>query len=144
MEPLRRPTKRSLPFRIEYVELTARPCTAKLVRVDKQYVFFFFFQAEDGIRDLTVTGVQTCALPIYRLLDGAGRVPHRAGGGRDGGARVQGERGDHVDGPRGRVHRDPRERGPRREGRTGPCHTVLNRASNLADVADPGIFNANV
>src|SRR6266478_8316463 len=29
--------------------------------------FFFFFQAEDGIRDLTVTGVQTCALPISRL-----------------------------------------------------------------------------
>src|SRR2546427_6608536 len=29
--------------------------------------FFFFFQAEDGIRDLTVTGVQTCALPIYTL-----------------------------------------------------------------------------
>src|SRR2546430_12086702 len=28
------------------------------------YFIFFFFQAEDGIRDLTVTGVQTCALPI--------------------------------------------------------------------------------
>src|SRR5207245_4468880 len=28
-------------------------------------LFFFFFQAEDGIRDATVTGVQTCALPIY-------------------------------------------------------------------------------
>src|SRR2546430_1919829 len=28
--------------------------------------FFFFFQAEDGIRDLTVTGVQTCALPISK------------------------------------------------------------------------------
>src|SRR3989454_569531 len=28
-------------------------------------VFFFFFQAEDGIRDYKVTGVQTCALPIY-------------------------------------------------------------------------------
>src|SRR2546430_17683591 len=28
---------------------------------------FFFFQAEDGIRDLTVTGVQTCALPISYL-----------------------------------------------------------------------------
>src|SRR5256886_5562802 len=28
-------------------------------------VSFFFFQAEDGIRDLTVTGVQTCALPIF-------------------------------------------------------------------------------
>src|SRR5256886_5656136 len=27
---------------------------------------FFFFQAEDGIRDLTVTGVQTCALPILK------------------------------------------------------------------------------
>src|SRR3989441_1747666 len=27
--------------------------------------FFFFFQAEDGIRDKLVTGVQTCALPIY-------------------------------------------------------------------------------
>src|SRR5256885_5978888 len=26
---------------------------------------FFFFQAEDGIRDYKVTGVQTCALPIY-------------------------------------------------------------------------------
>src|SRR5256886_6169382 len=30
-------------------------------------LFFFFFQAEDGIRDLTVTGVQTCALPILLL-----------------------------------------------------------------------------
>src|SRR2546430_11679789 len=29
------------------------------------FIFFFFFQAEDGIRDLTVTGVQTCALPIF-------------------------------------------------------------------------------
>src|SRR5256886_8884001 len=28
----------------------------------------FFFQAEDGIRDLTVTGVQTCALPIYTIV----------------------------------------------------------------------------
>src|SRR3989475_8528266 len=31
------------------------------------FFFFFFFQAEDGIRDLTVTGVQTCALPILKL-----------------------------------------------------------------------------
>src|SRR2546425_12904687 len=28
------------------------------------FIFFFFFQAEDGIRDKLVTGVQTCALPI--------------------------------------------------------------------------------
>src|SRR2546430_13633928 len=31
---------------------------------DRCQHIFFFFQAEDGIRDLTVTGVQTCALPI--------------------------------------------------------------------------------
>src|SRR5690606_2119299 len=30
-------------------------------------VFFFFFQAEDGIRDFHVTGVQTCALPIFNV-----------------------------------------------------------------------------
>src|SRR5256885_3955603 len=33
-------------------------------------LFFFFFQAEDGIRDYKVTGVQTCALPILK----AGRI----------------------------------------------------------------------
>src|SRR5256886_12246970 len=32
--------------------------------VSAYVIDFFFFQAEDGIRDLTVTGVQTCALPI--------------------------------------------------------------------------------
>src|SRR2546425_8535195 len=32
---------------------------------------FFFFQAEDGIRDKLVTGVQTCALPILRRETGA-------------------------------------------------------------------------
>src|SRR5688572_32539935 len=36
---------------------------------------YFFFQAEDGIRDLTVTGVQTCALPIY-LMDAANFIEH--------------------------------------------------------------------
>src|SRR2546430_4492125 len=47
-------------------------------------LFFFFFQAEDGIRDLTVTGVQTCALPIsadqMRLDQGEGTrsAHHRA------------------------------------------------------------------
>src|SRR2546429_3415322 len=33
------------------------------VAIDHMF-FFFFFQAEDGIRDVAVTGVQTCALPI--------------------------------------------------------------------------------
>src|SRR2546428_12831193 len=32
------------------------------------YHIYFFFQAEDGIRDLIVTGVQTCALPIYNYV----------------------------------------------------------------------------
>src|SRR2546422_7068683 len=32
------------------------------------FVSFFFFQAEDGIRDVAVTGVQTCALPISQAL----------------------------------------------------------------------------
>src|SRR5256884_4268705 len=34
-------------------------------------LFFFFFQAEDGIRDVAVTGVQTCALPILDRPDPA-------------------------------------------------------------------------
>src|SRR2546422_2186765 len=32
------------------------------------FSFFFFFQAEDGIRDVAVTGVQTCALPILQRM----------------------------------------------------------------------------
>src|SRR6266498_3464496 len=36
--------------------------------------FFFFFQAEDGIRDADVTGVQTCALPISWMPPTAGRA----------------------------------------------------------------------
>src|SRR5699024_12050386 len=36
------------------------------------YLICSFFQAEDGIRDRNVTGVQTCALPIYELLRGVG------------------------------------------------------------------------
>src|SRR2546425_2161995 len=43
------------------------------------FYFFFFFQAEDGIRDKLVTGVQTCALPIYA---GAGALEQGVGGDR--------------------------------------------------------------
>src|SRR5712691_10674928 len=48
---------------------------------------FFFFQAEDGIRELTVTGVQTCALPIsllerVRIPDKAGVYPANLSGGQ--------------------------------------------------------------
>src|SRR6266542_2713526 len=38
----------------------------------------FFFQAEDGIRDATVTGVQTCALPISRAREALRQSPRRA------------------------------------------------------------------
>src|SRR5256885_5250462 len=37
----------------------------------RRFLFFFFFQAEDGIRDYKVTGVQTCALPICHLAGDA-------------------------------------------------------------------------
>src|SRR5215211_5383093 len=40
-------------------------------------LIFFFFQAEDGIRDHCVTGVQTCALPICRVIPP--REPRRQG-----------------------------------------------------------------
>src|SRR5256885_2432184 len=39
--------------------------TVRLCNLYKHVLFFFFFQAEDGIRDYKVTGVQTCALPIF-------------------------------------------------------------------------------
>src|SRR5437660_8572791 len=41
------------------------------------FCLFFFFQAEDGIRDGHVTGVQTCALPIYRRRVVAGFARRR-------------------------------------------------------------------
>src|SRR2546427_8512825 len=45
------------------------------------FSFFFFFQAEDGIRDLTVTGVQTCALPISgEEISNSGSGPARQAG----------------------------------------------------------------
>src|SRR2546426_10568135 len=48
-----------------------------------RFVFFFFFQAEDGIRDYKVTGVQTCALPISfaQHADGRRQEEHGHGAG---------------------------------------------------------------
>src|SRR3712207_7943656 len=43
-------------------------------------MFIFFFQAEDGIRDIGVTGVQTCALPIFHgVSPPVTRTPPRMG-----------------------------------------------------------------
>src|SRR5689334_24338535 len=63
--------------------------------------FFFFFQAEDGIRDGTVTGVQTCALPIS-----GGRVVAVAVGRGVGPVGQPGELPERVLGPGGRVPDD--------------------------------------
>src|SRR5215469_8593824 len=50
------------------------------LHVVRLFLFFFFFQAEDGIRDLYVTGVQTCALPLLpRLVKSVGGVERPAG-----------------------------------------------------------------
>src|SRR5688572_33317037 len=55
----------------------------------------FFFQAEDGIRDLTVTGVQTCALPISVLLAPPPCAPAFAqGGGASSTGTIQGRVAD--------------------------------------------------
>src|SRR3712207_4551511 len=55
-------------------EQSPSPCVVKQL---------FFFQAEDGIRDIGVTGVQTCALPIYLRVDPCRRTrTGRAGSGR--------------------------------------------------------------
>src|SRR5438270_1615919 len=48
----------------------------------------FFFQAEDGIRDLTVTGVQTCALPISLLSLRGSRSQRSVSGARSRAARA--------------------------------------------------------
>src|SRR3989441_5493877 len=60
-------------------------------------LFFFFFQAEDGIRDKLVTGVQTCALPISRS------APEPAALGAGGGAALAGRRADGHPGRRARA-----------------------------------------
>src|SRR2546426_3612616 len=93
-------------------------------------LFFFFFQAEDGIRDYKVTGVQTCALPICALrrarlwprdesrdrmagarLEAGVRGVARPGGGRralDGDARVGPDAGRGAPGLRGGAGPGPR------------------------------------
>src|SRR3712207_1289181 len=53
-----------------WYDLTWSVCYSDLLAayIMKPLQFFFFFQAEDGIRDIGVTGVQTCALPILIIL----------------------------------------------------------------------------
>src|SRR3712207_7983280 len=90
------------------------------IAVSEISLFFFFFQAEDGIRDIGVTGVQTCALPIFR---GAGRGPFGGapppGRGRPASCRLEG-RGP---GGRGRGSRSEERRvGKECRSRWSPYH----------------------
>src|SRR5256885_3972381 len=76
-------------------------------------LLFFFFQAEDGIRDYKVTGVQTCALPIYR--DPRDQERLRPAGVQDPGLVAE------VD---GRAH----ARGDRKSTRLNSSHLVISYA----------------
>src|SRR5690606_22077281 len=99
------------------------------------FLFFFFFQAEDGIRDFHVTGVQTCALPIYRFPRAARRrrpatdhfTPQE-------GHRDHGENGRHRGRPRrDALHADRRVRVHRPRRATRRDRSVGVAADGAAD-----------
>src|SRR2546426_546471 len=79
------------------------------------FCFFFFFQAEDGIRDYKVTGVQTCALPILDLVHDHG--PHAA---------------QHLAGALGREDQIERLRGGDEDVRGAQPHLLALRARRVA------------
>src|SRR5437762_6636623 len=88
------------------------------------FFFFFFFQAEDGIRDTSVTGVQTCALPISGGLDQQVLVVLRARPVAAGlGAAEQAERLDALPGLQ-RVH-EPDAAEPRSEEHTSELQSPM-------------------
>src|SRR5207249_8831715 len=72
--------------------------------------FFFFFQAEDGIRDRNVTGVQTCALPICEC-ESAACSPV-----------VEDRRQIRIHDRASRFAFDPEDRGPRTRTAAAPGH----------------------
>src|SRR5439155_2789701 len=79
--------------------------------------FFFFFQAEDGIRDGHVTGVQTCALPIFDSRGGGRHRENRRAGARQRGAERAGR-------ARRRGHRVVARSEERRVGKEGRSRGV--------------------
>src|SRR5256884_4289799 len=85
-------------------------CRVYVLAVDAELpwslLLFFFFQAEDGIRDVAVTGVQTCALPIS--------TPARVRAGwSGGGSREFRDHGDVLVAPAAQVQQDDVARAPR-------------------------------
>src|SRR5207237_6817347 len=92
--------------------------------------FFFFFQAEDGIRDSSVTGVQTCALPISEGPGGDDLLQQPGG-------RLRGDRqgqGGHV--PRRPAHGRSEERRVGKECRSGGA-TGEKKEERAAHVVEP-------
>src|SRR5256886_15107991 len=113
--------------------------------------FFFFFQAEDGIRDLTVTGVQTCALPIFSDPPERGRAAPRGrhhGRQRSLGAGAQ---PTPAAGPPGGDEGGARGGRRRARGRGGGAHAIRLLGGELAapcdrdlraDAATRGVYRA--
>src|SRR2546426_5378606 len=117
---------------VEYVRYLTLLCTFDCF-------FFFFFQAEDGIRDYKVTGVQTCALPISWRLRG----PARAAGPAHPVDRRRHRRGPEAGGDRpaahaDRVRPDPfrRRQRPRRQRPPGGDQTVPPRPGRPRGLPD--------
>src|SRR5690606_40305439 len=115
-----------------------------------QQLFFFFFQAEDGIRDFHVTGVQTCALPISlrfvpRALSGHVRHPapapaYRADAGR-GLAEPAGRGAPSLAGPRRPASQ--RRAVITRTGRATPATTAGPRRTQTALLEPPAGHGCN-
>src|SRR3712207_6770679 len=114
-------------------------------------VVFFFFQAEDGIRDIGVTGVQTCALPISPALTAGcceGRIPSPTAPGKRGRRARARSSGTRRGGPRGaRAPRPPAPRRRERAARRG-AGGGWRRRSALLDYGRgsrrPGLYNAHL
>src|SRR2546426_4450321 len=91
--------------------LSLAQTTSKCGSASTMITMFFFFQAEDGIRDYKVTGVQTCALPISTALKN-----------RHGAGRLNTPRGNKA-GPDGRLERSEERRvGKECRSRWSPYH----------------------
>src|SRR5687767_15818667 len=91
-------------------------------------LLFFFFQAEDGIRDKLVTGVQTCALPIWRRADA--RRPRARGAVLRRRQRRERRGGEELHAGRRRARRDALRSEERRVGKECRSRWSKNPAKN--------------
>src|SRR2546429_4113366 len=91
-------------------------------RIGLAWLYFFFFQAEDGIRDVAVTGVQTCALPISRAVQRCGGLCVRPGAEQQQQHAVRSE--EHTSELQSRLHLVCRLLLEKKKTRTGPLSTT--------------------